>query len=543
MSENNLPPPEKDLPPSFDLKIWDLENDIKSLKQTGLLNDEEKVFDEIVSKYGELDENLQKEVLSFKLFVDSKVAEGIDTIISVDGSVSLKISENRLQVFLNLTAPVGKGKFVSRDDVALKIKNEGVCFGINEDAIDGLLKVHTEEKKEITDELIAEGRKPKPGTDGKIELFFEESGTKSPDDSSLAPEYTYENVSKDQVLAKVFPPTVGEPGKDVFGNDLPAVDGKEAKLIAGENVLFSPDKDAFVSAADGIAEKRGNTLVVKHILVINGDVDVARGNIGFDGMLRIEGTVRDGLSVKAKGDILIRGGVEGATVVSNEGSITVRSGIVGKGRCYISACKDVRAKFIENGIVYARGNISVEEAILHSRISAGEKVSALTGKGTIAGGVIKAGTLAVAKKFGAPGEPHTLVKLGISLASQKEIEHIEHQLAVVRQTSTRISETLDKVMGTSANKANFSEEIRQKLAELKKTLLILHYKEHRFITMIDHLEQKALATGNGKLSATETLFPNVHVTIGNAVFHSQDESQRITLQYDQRKQKIATTEK
>ena len=212
-------------------------------------------------------------------------------------------------------------------------------------------------------------------------------------------EHTYESVTKGQILAKVFPPTKGTPGRDVFNNDLPAVDGKEAKLIAGENVVYSPDKEAFVSAADGIAEKRGNTLVVKHVLVISGDVDVSRGNVVFDGVLRIEGTVRDGLSVRSKGDILIRGGVEGATVVSSEGSITVHGGIVGKGRCYVSAGKDVRAKFIENGIVYARENISVQEAILHSRISAGEKVSALSGKGTIAGGVTKAGQPCVREKI------------------------------------------------------------------------------------------------------------------------------------------------
>jgi uncharacterized protein (DUF342 family) len=216
---------------------------------------------------------------------------------------------------------------------------------------------------------------------------------------------------------------------------------------------------------------------------------------------------------------------------------------VGKGRCYVSAGKDIKAKFIENGIVYARGDISVEEAILHSQISAGEKVSAVSGKGTIAGGVIKAGSLAQAKKFGAPGEPHTTVKLGINLASQREIEHIEQQLVVVRQTSTKISEMIEKVMGTSANIASFSGETRQKLADLKKTVLILHYKEQRFVSMIDNLEQQALTTGKGTLSATETLFPNVHITIGNAIFHAQHEYQRITLHYDQKKEKIATMER
>ena len=74
---------------------------------------------------------------------------------------------------------MGKGKFVAHDEIAEKIKNEGVCFGIQWDAVDRFYKIHTQEKKEIIDGLIAEGREPKSGTDGRIELFFEESGRKS----------------------------------------------------------------------------------------------------------------------------------------------------------------------------------------------------------------------------------------------------------------------------------------------------------------------------------------------------------------------------
>lgn len=535
--------PAKELPPSFDSKIWDLENDINSLKETELLEDEEKVFEEILSQYNVLDANLQKEIQAFKLLIDDKAAEDIDTLTSYDGSLSLKVSENNMAVFMSLTPPVGKGRFVIWEDIIEKLKNEGICYGRHGDHIDRLLRIYTEEKKEICNELIAEGLESKRGIDGKVELLFEKNDKNSADENGVSAAYVYKSVSKDQILARIFPPTKGVPGKDVFNNDLPVIDGEEVQLVAGENVMYLPEQNAFVSVIDGIAGKQGNTLVVKHVLVVKGDVDVPRGNIEFDGMLRIEGTVRDGLSVKAKGDILIGGGVEGATVVSHAGSIIVRNGIVGQGRCYVSAGKDVIAKFIENGVVNANGNIRVQEAILHSRISAGEKVSAVSGKGTITGGVIKAGNLAHAKKFGALGEPYTTVKLGINLASQKAIEQIEQQLAVVKQTYTRITQTLEKIMGTSTNMTIFPEETRQKLAELKKTVLILHFKETRFVNMIDNLEQQSLSTNQGDLIATEALFANVHVFIGNAVFHARKEYQRLTLHYDQEKQKIVTTEK
>lgn len=162
MIEQKPLPSGTELPPSFDLKIWDLENDIKILKETALLKDEEKIFDEMLSGYGGLDEKLQKELQAFKFLVDGKVAENIDILTSIDGHVSLKTSDDHHNAFISLTPPVGRGKFVLRDDIAAKLKNEGVCYGIKWDAIDRLLKIHTDEKKEITDEIIAEGRGSNP---------------------------------------------------------------------------------------------------------------------------------------------------------------------------------------------------------------------------------------------------------------------------------------------------------------------------------------------------------------------------------------------
>ena len=89
MSEKERPPSSgKDLPLSFDMKFWDLENDINSLKETELLKDEDKIFEELLSTYGGLDETIQKEIQAFKLLVDSTVADGIDALTSIDGSMS-----------------------------------------------------------------------------------------------------------------------------------------------------------------------------------------------------------------------------------------------------------------------------------------------------------------------------------------------------------------------------------------------------------------------------------------------------------------------
>jgi uncharacterized protein len=182
----------------------------------------------------------------------------------------------------------------------------------------------------------------------------------------------------------------------------------------------------------------------------------------------------------------------------------------------------------------------VAEAILHSKIVAGEEIDAMRGRGTIAGGTLFAGQLVAAKKVGAPGEPRTEIKLGIDMASRQRVEQTEQELSFVRQTSAKINDVLERVGGSSGNIKNFPEETVKKLTDLKKSLLILHYKEIRLVNMIASLEQRTTAYCKGRFSADTSVFPNVHVTIGTEDFNATSEKGRTVLQYDPVKKKLIT---
>jgi uncharacterized protein (DUF342 family) len=532
----------KDLPFPFEMKLWDLESDMKSLKDANILEDEGKIFDELLANYSGLDEGLRKELQTYKALAEQTTAHEIDNLAFIDGKAEISISDDRMKVLLNLIPPEGKGKIVSTEQISSLLESQSVRFGIKHDRIQKLLAQNTIGGQVVLNECIAEGNPPQPGRDGQIDFVYEKYAAPGGADDGIPdffkPKGSFQAVKKGQVLAKIIPSSKGIPGKDVLGSDIPASDGSPISLGAGENVATSEDDGHYIAAIDGIVERKGNVLSVKKVLVIDGDVDVASGNIEFDGSVRIKGSVHDGFSVKTKSDIHIQGGVEGATIISLEGNITVEGGIVGKGRCYISAGKDIHAKFIEKGVAYAKRSVRVSEAILHSKIVAGEEIDATRGKGTIAGGMIFAGQLVAAKKVGAPGEPRTEVKLGIDIASRQRVEQIEQELSFVRQTGAKINEVLDRVVGSSGNIKNFPEETVKRLTDLKKSLLILHYKEKRLVNVIAGLEQKATAQCKGRFSADTSVFPNVHVTIGNADFNATTEKGRTVLQYDPVKQKL-----
>src|SRR5690606_15317621 len=124
--------------------------------------------------------------------------------------------------------------------------------------------------------------------------------------------------------------------------------------------------------------------------VVPGDVDFSTGNIDFIGSVKVMGSVRNGFSVKAAGNVEIMGRLEGG-FINTGGNIVVKEGIVGQGKGNIKAGGSVYARFLENAQVEARKDVLVGDSIMHSTVRAGGKIVVNGKKGKIVGGLCFAG--------------------------------------------------------------------------------------------------------------------------------------------------------
>ena len=105
--------------------------------------------------------------------------------------------------------------------------------------------------------------------------------------------------------------------------------------------------------------------ITQHLLLE--EVNLATGDIQFNGSLEIKGDVGVGAVIRATGDIVIDGTVEGATIECG-GSIVLKKGMNAAGHGQITAGKDVVSRFFENVKVVAKGNIEVDKlAHVHVR--------------------------------------------------------------------------------------------------------------------------------------------------------------------------------
>jgi len=109
------------------------------------------------------------------------------------------------------------------------------------------------------------------------------------------------HVAEGTPVARYHPPTKGERGMDVFGNELPARDGAERPIRKGENIREVTQEDGtilFEATAMGLVNVRKGSVAVSTVLHIDGDVDMSTGNIVVEtGSVHVKGTVRSGFSV------------------------------------------------------------------------------------------------------------------------------------------------------------------------------------------------------------------------------------------------------
>ena len=304
-----------------------------------------------------------------------------------DAKVDIVIADNNMKVTANYFPAKGMGNDICLEDVLSKIESYGVNTGINHENI----KAMCESDSPRLNIVIAMAIPSQEGEKARIIPYFDinerrkamkkENG--SVDFHELG---DISSTTKGQELYRKVPPTNGSPGKDVLGNELPGLPGKDLKIVLGRGTEFDESDPNLVRASkDGEILVSGGVVQISDIHEIVGDIDFSTGNIKFNGSVKINGTVKSGFKVEADGDIEIKGNVEDAEVTGGN-DIIVIGGFIGNGEGLIHAKRDVIIKFVENQHIKADRDILINGPSYHSNLQAGRSIISQGGKSVIVGG-------------------------------------------------------------------------------------------------------------------------------------------------------------
>lgn len=138
---------------------------------------------------------------------------------------------------------------------------------------------------------------------------------------------------------------------------------------------FAANEEAVIDLGhrDSVAEAMA--VEVKTRIRKDGDTTIVEGDLEqaleVEGHLKVIGSIKSGVKVRAKGDILVLGHVEGGHVTSDEGEIAVFGDAIGSGRfiAMLECQKSIQMrKAVNAALICHRGPVRIKESIESTRI-------------------------------------------------------------------------------------------------------------------------------------------------------------------------------
>lgn len=355
-------------------------------------------------------------------------------------SYRLHVSEDRMSAVVRLYPPSVHGARMTAADFLQDLSMKNITYGIHREALEELFA----DPVYCTDFVVAEGQEPRHGTDARIEYYFETDLKAKPtlnDDGSVDFFHlnTISHCSKGDVLARLFPADPGEYGRSVYDEKIRPREVKNTVLRYGRNIILSEDRQTLTSEVDGHVTLVEGKVFVSNVYEVE-NVDIATGDIDYEGSVKVNGNVCTNFTVRAKGNIEVTGIVEGAHLEAG-GNIIIARGMNGMARGELKAKGNVIAKFIENAKVSAGGYVSAG-SILHSHVMAGTEITVDGKRGFITGGRVSASHLIKVKTLGSAMGADTIVEVGIDPNIKTRFQELQKRLVENRKTLDKIQPVL-----------------------------------------------------------------------------------------------------
>ena len=340
-------------------------------------------------------------------------------------AIRVAVAADRMSAEVTLD-PGAATQSLGLEDVLTALRDAGVRYGVCEDALAAACAAcgaggEGGERGEggLQHVMAALGDMGEKGTDARFEVLVADHRERAPRVNShgmidFREQGEVQIVEIGQALMRRMPATPGRAGHDVCGQVLPAQAGKD-----------EPFSVPFVGAAPDVADanllratvrgqpvRLGNAVIVEPVFRIK-EVNMATGNVHFDGTVQIDGDVLPGMLVQASGDIVVQGTIEGG-VLQAGGDIRAQGGAIAKSQ--LTAKGSVMLRFAETALVKAGLAIVIEDMALHSELHAGAQITVgekSRQRGRLAGGTASARMRIKVPQIGVAGAGITRIQVGV----------------------------------------------------------------------------------------------------------------------------------
>lgn len=443
-----------------------------------------------------------------------KAVTGVTIATRLDAELSLRISADGMSAHLNIT-PAAGGAPVTKAQVLAELAAKGVHHGLLIEELNTAIAAGTAEGV-----VIAHGRPAVAGANGRLERLLPQARSRVPQVSESG-QTDYRDlgdimiVRPGEALMRRHPPTRGEDGVTVRGTPVVARAGKDARFaprLPG-TVIAADDPDLLLAEGVGQPVEVKGGMIVEPVFVVD-RVNMASGNIRFDGSVTVRGDVGAGMTVEATGDIEIGGTAEPCRLIAG-GSIVIKGGAMGAlghkdgADCQIHCGGSFSAAYAQQLRVEAGDSIFIDDTAMQCDLAAGMHVR-VGGKrrGHVIGGHVLATLSITAKVLGSPGRIATRLEVGVSPSLNKRM----HELARARADKEQQLLDVSKLMAFARhNPARVAPDVLERAAHTAEALsaeIAAAREDEQVLEQLVELSQQA------RVFATQRIHEGVSVHLG-----------------------------
>ena len=443
-----------------------------------------------------------------------------------DGILLVEISDDQMEAYATLFPPLNDGSPLTKEQIMEILSSEGVIYGIDQQKVQDL--VNLQRKARV---CVAEGKRSKKGRDAAIECCFPTSQEQYKPrilDNGRVDFHNLNlinNVAEGQELARKIPAVPGEEGFTVAGRCIKPSSPRNAALRPGKNTVLGNGGLTLIAKIAGHALLQGDIISVFPVYKIDCDVGLSTGNIDFTCSVHVLGSIKPGFTVNAAGDVEVYKTVEGGFIKAGE-NIMVKGGVLGQGSGQLAAGDSIYARFFENANIKAGVTVEAGEAIMHSVVQAGRRITVRGKKGKIIGGLCFAGEDIEARVIGSPLAAPTQLEIGISSQSINDLKLLLKDETEISGQLQKLDEMINIINGVKEPDKSLVLMGRDptSLITTKQNLLekleMIRQEKNRIQESFKLLEQ-------GRVRVQECIYPGAVIRFGNLSYYVREEMRHV----------------
>lgn len=445
----------------------------------------------------------------------------------LESQVGVVVSEDGMTAWIEVNPPRRGAATPTADDLLGALERHGVVHGIDRAALQAAAAAPRYGERVVA----ATGTRPVHATGGEVRYHFNTDRGKpylvmAFDRINLRELSFIENRAEGDLLVELLPPLAPRDGRTVTGSEVRAETAAVPVVVrAGKNTALTSDGRIVATASGNVRVHRGAVIVEPVVTVER--VGYATGNIHCDGSVVVEQDVADGFVVEATGDIQVGRAVGRATLIAG-GNVLLKTGINGNGRGQVRCEGDLLARFIESATVVCHGTVFVEEAIMHSHVSAWRHCLLGGRRAEVIASELIVGGHLWCRKLGGITEAPTVAAVGVAPDLLAAFREARRELDEATDRHERITAELGRLNRPAAAEGS-SDQADEARARLQAEAIELSSRLPELRRALSERRNALQASEKCTVVVEDTIYRGVTILFGRLEYHPPDGGARRTI--------------